>query len=247
MPQLTPEQCQREIERLQEDLERAQRTSKLAQDELQAFVYAASHDVKESLRSVSSYTQLMLRQPPDSPEFGEFAQYVNDGVRTAVAFLDRMNAYSRIDLSPRTATVNLSAIVQSVILKHQHAIRDAGAQVTFRDLGSVNVNEAQFTTLVDNLLDNALRYRGSAPPRVEIWSEETDDGVVFAVQDNGSGIKPEYSDAVFRPFKRLHAKGVSGIGLGLPAAAKIAAAHQGRIWVESDGESGSTFKVFLPF
>src|SRR5947209_15373790 len=99
MPEVSPEQYEHRIEALEQDLEQARRTSKLAQDELQAFVYAASHDVKESLRSVSSYTQLMLRQEPGSAEFAEFAQYVTDGVRTAVTFLDRMNAFSRIELS----------------------------------------------------------------------------------------------------------------------------------------------------
>jgi signal transduction histidine kinase len=71
--------------------------------------------------------------------------------------------------------------------------------------------------------------------------------VILAVSDNGSGIAPEYHQVVFQPFKRLHAKGVSGMGLGLAVAAKVAEAHHGRIWVESDGSNGSTFKVFLPY
>jgi light-regulated signal transduction histidine kinase (bacteriophytochrome) len=241
------EALQRELVQAQETAEQAQRLTKLAQNELQAFVYAASHDLKESLRSVSSHTQLMLRNAAAGENFTEFGPYITEGIKTAVAFLDRMNAFSRIELSPKTATVSLSALVQMAILRQQHFIRETGAQVTWRDLPSANVNEGQFTALIDHLLDNALRYRGSEPPRIEIWAEETDEGLIFAVGDNGPGIKPEYFDLVFQPFKRLHGKSESGVGLGLAVATKIAIAHQGRIWVESDGNSGSSFKVFFPF
>lgn len=241
------QESQRRIEQLEQDVAQAQRAGKRAQDELQAFVYAASHDVKESLRAVASYTQLMLRHAAAGEEFAEFGPYITEGIKTAVAFLDRMNAFSRIDLSPKMNSVSLAALVQMAILRQQHFIRETAAQVTWRDLPAANVNEGQFSAVIDHLLDNALRYRASEPPRIEIWAEETDDGIVFSVSDNGPGIKPEYFDMVFQPFKRLHGKSESGVGLGLAVAAKVALAHQGRIWVESDGESGSTFKIFLPF
>jgi light-regulated signal transduction histidine kinase (bacteriophytochrome) len=114
-------------------------------------------------------------------------------------------------------------------------------------LPEANVNEIQFTILFEELIENAIRYRDDAPPRIDILSEEAEDGHVISIRDNGMGIKPEYHRTVFQPFKRLHGKEISGIGLGLAICSKIASAHQGRIWVESEGANGSVFKITLPF
>lgn len=245
LAQLT--KLQDENARLREQLSAAEQAAEAAKQELQAFVYAASHDVKESLRSVSSYAQLLIRQAPPDPEFGEFGHFVMDGVKTAVNLLDRMNSFCRIDPNPRTSTTNLGVLVQLAVLKLQPSIRESGAQVTVEHLPDANVNEGQFTTVFENLIDNAIRYRSSETPRIIIAGEETDDGLLVSVQDNGSGIQPEYHEMVFAPFKRLHAKDVSGIGLGLAACRKILAAHGGRIWVESDGRNGSKFLLLLPY
>lgn len=234
-------------ERLREQVANAQSAAEAAKQELQAFVYAASHDVKEALRSVSSYSQLLIRQAPPDPEFNEFGKFVSDGVKTAVQLLDRMNAFSRIDPAPQRSNANLGVLAQLAVLKLQPYIRETGAQVVVEELPEANVHEGQFTTVFENLIDNAVRYRAQDPPKVRISGEEVEEGVSISVEDNGTGIAPQYHEFVFTPFKRLHAKDVSGVGLGLAACRKILNAHGGRIWVESDGKSGSTFRMFVPY
>lgn len=227
--------------------ERAEAAAASAKEELQGFVYAASHDVKEALRSVASYAQLLVRQAPADDELGEFGRYITDGVRSAVAILDRLNAYSRIDSNPRKMHLNLAIVAQMAILNQQRAIHDAEAKVTVGEMPEANINESQWTLLFDNLIDNALKYRGPEVPQIEITAEENDEGVEVSVRDNGPGVLPEYHQIVFRPFKRLHGKEVRGIGLGLSLCQKVAHAHHGRIWVESDGHHGSVFKILLPY
>jgi light-regulated signal transduction histidine kinase (bacteriophytochrome) len=236
-----------EIARLQAELKRSQSIARAATEELQGFVYAASHDVKEALRSVNSYSQLLVRHAPPDPELAEYGQFVSEGIRNAMAILDRMNMFARIDVSPRTAMLELAVPVQMAMVKLQPLITSAAADVSYRDLPQVNGSEPQLQLLFENLIDNGVKYRNGRPARVEITSEEADDGYVISVQDNGVGIKPEYHELVFQPFKRLHGKEIPGIGLGLAICSKIVTGHQGRLWVESDGTNGSTFKVLLPY
>lgn len=246
-PQVHPEDAAEEIVRLRAELKRSQSIAQAATEELQGFVYAASHDVKESLRSVNSYSQLLVRQAPPDPELAEYAQFVTDGVRHAIAILDRINMFARVDVSPRTSTLALAVPIQMAVLKLQPFISSSGASVAHNSLPDVNGNESQLQVLFENLIENAIKYRSEDPPCVDISSEETDDGHLILVRDNGVGIKPEYHQLVFRPFKRLHGKEIPGIGLGLAICTKITQGHQGRLWVESDGIKGSTFHLSLPY
>jgi light-regulated signal transduction histidine kinase (bacteriophytochrome) len=246
-PEVHPEDATEETARLRAELKRSQSIAQAAIEELQGFVYAASHDVKEALRSVNAYSQLLVRQAPPDPELAEYAQFVTDGVRSAIAILDRMNTFARIDVSPSAATLALVVPIQMAIVKLQPFISNAGASITYNSLPEANGSESQLQVLFENLIDNAIKYRGEDPPCVEISSEETDDGHLITVRDNGVGIKPEYHQLVFRAFKRLHGKEIPGIGLGLAICSKIAQGHQGRLWVESDGIKGSSFKLLLPF
>ncbi|MBV9085391.1 MAG: hypothetical protein JOZ62_22165 [Acidobacteriaceae bacterium] len=216
-------------------------------EELEDIVYAVSHDVKSALRSVSSYSQLLIRQSPAGEQTSQYGKFIADGIGSAVAIVDRLNTFTRIYRSPPRTNIALKVIVQMTLLKLQQQIRDSSAEISCRELPEVSVNESQFVLLFENLIENALRYRGTAPPRVEISAEETDDGYLISVADNGPGIEPRYHEFVFRPFKRLHGKDIPGTGLGLAMCSKIAAAHGGRIWVESDGRNGSTFKIAVPF
>ncbi len=228
--------------------EQAEAAATSAKEELQGFVYAASHDVKEALRSVSAYAQLLVRHVPADGELGEFGQYITEGVRVAVAIIDRLNTYSRIDVAPRKMMVKLGVIAQVAVLNQQRAIQQAEAKVSISaDMPEANINESQWTVLFDNLIDNAIKYRGTNQLHIEISGEETEDGIEVSVRDNGGGIQPAYQEMVFLPFKRLHGKDIPGVGLGLSFCRKIAHAHHGKIWVESDGQHGSVFKILLPY
>jgi light-regulated signal transduction histidine kinase (bacteriophytochrome) len=241
------EEALTEKAQLAEALADARAAADTAREELQGIVYAVSHDVKEALRSVSSYAQLLVRQQPDDPDTTEYARFITDGVRTATIFVDQLNAFSRIDPSARRTTISLAVVLQIALMRLSAAIRSSGTQISHRDLPEVSVNESQFVTVFENIIDNTMKYRGAEHPRIDITGEETDAGNVISIRDNGSGIEPQYRDLVFRPFKRLHGKNIPGIGLGLATCRKIVEAHEGKIWVESDGSSGSEFKILLPF
>jgi len=100
--------------------------------------------------------------------------------------------------------------------------------------------------MFQQIIGNALKFRGAEAPRIEVTAQEEPEQVVVSVHDNGPGVEPKYHEAVFTPFKRLHGREVPGTGLGLAMCRKIVHAHGGKIWVESDGQHGSTFKFTIP-
>jgi light-regulated signal transduction histidine kinase (bacteriophytochrome) len=142
--------------------------------------------------------------------------------------------------------VNLNSVVQWALLNLERSVRESGAQVVFSELPVVSVDESQMVQLFQNLLSNALKYRSGEVPRIEVASQETEGAHTISVRDNGIGIEPAYQKQIFTAFKRLHGREVPGTGLGLALCRKIVEGHGGRIWVESDGKRGSTFKFTLP-
>lgn len=234
------------LRKAQEQAERNLIAAQSATAELQHFVYAASHDLQEPLRSISTYTQLLHRDYAKDKQATEFAGFVNDGVTQMNALIRDLLTYSRTGNSGRRSSVNLSAPVQWALFKLATPIKETGASITHQDLPDVEIDDAQIAMLFENLLSNAIKFRGEAAPVVEISSEENGEGYTISVRDNGVGIDPRFHDQVFLPFKRLHGKNIPGTGLGLAICRKIVQAHGGRMWVESDGKAGSNFKFTLP-
>ncbi len=233
--------------KLERELEQTAQATKDAKEELQTFIYAASHDLKEPLRSISSYTQLLQRQGQQQGDTGDYYKFILDGVNAATTLIEQLLRLSRAGVSPRRSTVELAGPIQTALYKLAELVKNSGAIVSFQDLPTVSVDESQFTQVFENLIDNAIKYRGSGSLLIEISAEERDEGYVISVKDNGPGIEPAYHSQVFAPFKRLHGKNIPGAGLGLSMSRKIVEAHEGRIWVESDGKSGSDFKFSLPY
>ena len=234
------------LKKAQEQAERNLIAAQNATAELQHFVYAASHDLQEPLRSISTYTQLLHRDYAKDKQAGEFAGFVHDGVTQMNALIRDLLTYSRTGNPGRRNSVNLSAPVQWALFKLAAPIKEAGASITHQDLPDIEIDDAQIAMVFENLFSNAIKFRGEAPPVVEVSSEENGDGYTISVRDNGVGIDPRFHDHVFLPFKRLHGKNIPGTGLGLAICRKIVQAHGGRIWVESDGKTGSNFKFTLP-
>ena len=233
--------------KLERELEQAAQAAKEAKEELQTFIYAASHDLKEPLRSISSYTQLLQRQGQQQGDAGEYYKFILDGVNAATTLIEQLLRLSRAGVSPRRSTVELAAPIQTALYKLAELVKSSDAVVSLGDLPTVSVDESQFAQVFENLIDNAIKYRGGGSLLIEISAEEADEGFVISVKDNGPGIEPAYHSQVFAPFKRLHGKNIPGAGLGLSMSRKIVEAHEGRMWVESDGKSGSAFKFSLPF
>jgi chemotaxis family two-component system sensor kinase Cph1 len=126
-------------------------------------------------------------------------------------------------------------------------MRESGAEVVVDPLPIVQADETQMTQLLTNIVSNAIKYRGADPPRIRVFARSQVNDFVFAVEDNGIGIDPQYHDRLFQMFQRLHTKDeYPGTGIGLAISKKIVDRHGGKIWVESEGGKGATFYFSLP-
>lgn len=232
---------------LAQEVEFWKQQSASLRQELQSFVYAAGHDLKESLRSISSYTQLLTRTVPEDESIQVYAGFILDGVKSATTLIDTLVMLSRAGSSPSRSSVNLASCVHTALYKLSGEVSRTSAKITFQDLPQVSVNQADFDQVFERLIDNAIRYAGANTPVIQITGEEGSDGHLISLRDNGPGIEPKFHEEAFRPFKRLHGREISGAGVGLAVCRKIVEAHGGRFWVESDGTAGSTFKFSLPY
>ncbi|MCC6858788.1 MAG: PAS domain S-box protein [Bryobacterales bacterium] len=231
----------------------SQRTAELerSNEDLQQFAYVASHDLKEPLRTVTSYAQLLEQRYRNqlSPEAADILEYIVDGVRRMNALLDDLLGYSRT-IGPYqpapAARVELENVARLAISNLDAAIRESNAEVSFQALPVIEADSAQMLQLLQNLIGNAIKYRGPEPPRVYVSAERRGENWVISVKDNGIGIEPRYADRVFLPFKRLHGGEYPGTGIGLAICKKIVERHGGFIWVESQPGAGSTFYFTLP-
>jgi light-regulated signal transduction histidine kinase (bacteriophytochrome) len=234
------------LAKAQEECERNLGAARSANEELLQFSYAASHDLREPLRSVSTYAELLQRRYADDAQAKEFMSFIIDGVNRMYSLIESLLTYSRTGLPARRTPVNLNSVLQWALLNLESSLRESGAEVTFGDLPVVVVDEAQMVQLFQNLVSNALKYRRGDVPKIHVSSEEEPGGYLISVRDNGAGIEPRYHSQIFTAFKRLHGREVPGTGLGLAMCRKIVEGHGGRIWVESEGNQGSVFKFTLP-
>ena len=229
----------------EEECARTLEAARIASEELQVFSYGVSHDLKEPLRSISSYADLLQRHY-GGDEAAEFTSFITDGVQRVNALIENLLTYSRTGAPTRRTAIKLNAVVQWALLNLEHSVRESGAEITCGELPVIAVDESQMVQLFQNVLLNALRYRRGGVPKIEVFAEEGVDAYTIAVRDNGLGIEPRYHDQIFTAFKRLHGREVPGSGLGLALCRKIVEGHGGRIWVESEGTQGSVFKFTLP-
>ncbi|PSQ23029.1 histidine kinase, partial [Halobacteriales archaeon QS_9_67_17] len=234
----------------QQDLEETVSKLQQSNDRLKQFAYAASHDLQEPLRMVSSYLQLL-----EDRYGGELDEQARKYIDFAVDGADRMRAmvndllsFSRVEQADeRFESVDCDDVLRQVIADLQVQIEENDAEIDVGSLPTVRADSEQLEQLFDNLLANAIKYNDSAPPRVEIDAEERPDCWEFTFADNGIGIDPNKTDQIFEVFKRLHTdEEYSGTGIGLSLCQEIVEHHGGEIWVQSERGDGSTFHVTLP-
>jgi PAS domain S-box-containing protein len=225
------------------DLERSNR-------ELEQFASVASHDLQEPLRMVSSYTQLLEQRYGDKLDdtAREFIAFAVDGAKRMQRLINDLLEFSRVSTRGRPlGQVDANAVLGTVRVNLSVAIEEAGALVTNGELPTVVADQTQLSQLLQNLIGNAIKFHGAEPPRIHVAGCERPTEWVITVKDNGIGIEPKYFDRIFAIFQRLHvAAEYPGTGIGLAVCKRITERHGGRIWVESDPGSGSTFSFSLP-
>lgn len=218
-------------------------------EDLERFAYAASHDLKEPLRLIGSYVQLLQKRYRGKmgDDADEYIDYVVSSVKRMDELIGDLLAYSRVGTSDRNFEENdCDAILKWTIMNLQMAIRETGALVTYEPLPTVVGDQSQLVQLFQNLLGNAIKYRGDEPPQIHVSATIERDEWIFSVRDNGLGIEPKYHKQVFGIFKRLHGRERPGTGIGLAICQRIVERHGGRIWLESEPGRGSTFYFSIP-
>jgi PAS domain S-box-containing protein len=219
--------------------------------ELQQFAYVSSHDLQEPLRMVSSYTQLLAKryQGRLDSDADEFIAFAVDGCNHMQRLIRDLLAYSRAGTNGKELReVSCDDALQAALTNLRMTIEQSGAVVTHDSLPAVRTDETQLTQVFQNLVGNAIKYHGAEAPRVHVSAARTDGNEwIFSVRDNGLGIDPQYFEKIFILFQRLHGRAeFEGTGIGLAICKKILERLDGRIWVESQPEKGSTFYFALP-
>lgn len=215
-------------------------------EEMQHFVYAVNHDLRQPLRSILTNAQLLERKRPQDSELKEYTSPIIEGASEINTLIESLVNFSRVGTTQRRSLIRLDIVLQLALLKVQKLVKESNAQIRYRDLPEAEVDESQFAQVFEHLLANSIKYRGEEAPDIEVSAQEDTDAYKISVRDNGVGVKPDYHQAIFAPFKRLHGKEIPGVGLGLSICKKIVMAHGGKIWVESDGQKGSTFHFTVP-
>jgi light-regulated signal transduction histidine kinase (bacteriophytochrome) len=202
-----------------------------------------SHDLQEPLRMVTSYLGLLERHNRMEGKSREYMDYALEGASRMKELIDDLLAYSRVDTQRRRfEEVDMNQVLKRVLQNQGEFLEANHATVTADDLPIITADETQMVQILQNLVNNAVKFHGTKPPDVRISCEEQSVFWVLKVQDNGIGIPPQYRERVFEMFQRLHTRSeYDGTGIRLATSRRIAERHGGRIWVESDGSNGSTF------
>jgi two-component system CheB/CheR fusion protein len=228
-----------------------QRADELAASnvELERFAYIASHDMQEPLRMITSFLQLFKQKYEDQIDetAEQYIHYAMDGAERMKKLITDLLEYSRIGSNKEQfEEIDTNQLVKEVIAVFMNSIRESNAIVEFGNLPVINANKTQMFQLFQNLIGNALKYRGKETPRIYIEGTEEEKQYVFSVRDNGIGIKPMFFDKIFVLFQRLHHKNeYSGTGIGLTVCKKIVERHDGKIWVTSEPGIGSCFNFTI--
>lgn len=218
--------------------------------ELEKFAYIASHDLREPIRSIVGFTQL-LQKRFDAQMDNEAKEFLGNIINSA----QRMNTlvlglldYSRVSSNGKPfAAANLNEVLEKVQNDLNVMIGETGAVVSIEKLPTINCDELQIRQLFQNLISNGIKFRkANVFPRIRIAVQEKDGKQIFSVSDNGIGLDMKYSENVFHIFSRLHTSDkYPGSGIGLAVCKKIVERHNGKIWLESEIGKGTTFYFTL--
>jgi light-regulated signal transduction histidine kinase (bacteriophytochrome) len=247
------------VERKKLDLELRQTIERLnrtidelvkANSELERFVYLASHDLREPLRTLTLYGDLLMQEAG-----GQLNEEAKSYLNTMIGSSRRMEdlvldvlAYSRLNSHERKLVdVDIDVLVDRALENLKASILESGAKIEREDLPSLKVNDTEFIQVFQNLIGNAIKFRNGNQPVIQISSRKENDHWLFWVKDNGIGVDPKYHGKIFEIFQRLHGQDAyTGTGIGLAICRKVIENHGGRIWVESSPGAGAKFCFTVP-
>jgi PAS domain S-box-containing protein len=236
-------QSEKALKRYAEELERSNQN-------LERFAYIASHDLQEPLRMVAGYTQLLARRYAGQldQDADEFIAYAVDGASRMQELINDLLEYSRVGTRGNPfEPVETEQVIEQVFRNLQVAIEESQARITHDPLPRLMADKTQIIQLFQNLIGNAIKFRGNGALKIHVRAEEKQEDWHFAVCDNGIGIAPKYQKRIFQIFQRLHGRDeYEGTGIGLAVCKRIVERHGGRIWVESEPGEGSVFHFSMP-
>lgn len=214
--------------------------------ELERVAHVASHDLQEPLRMVSSFMELLKNKYGKQldEQAGEYINYAVNGANRMKSLIIDLQEFLTVNSNKEgNSETDMNEIVQNIILASADEIKSRGTEVIINKLPIVIANKTLIEQLVQNLINNALKYSKPEKPVILIDCDEKDAHFLFSVKDNGIGIEPKYTEKIFVLFQRLHTANESykGTGVGLAICKKIVERHGGSIWVESKQGKGSTF------
>ena len=242
----------------EEDLARKVEELARSNADLEQFAYVASHDLQEPLRMVAAYTQLLAERYRGKLDENadKFIGYASEGALRMQTLIQDLLAFSRVGRNGiACGRVDCDAAMEEVLKSLGPAIQESGAVVTHGELPAVWADRSQMAQVFQNLIGNAIKFRGKEPPAISVQAEKAGQHWLFSVSDNGIGIAPEYAENIFVVFQRLHARTeYPGNGIGLAICKKIVERNGGKIWVEAQAghgsdhgsNHGSIFKFTMP-
>jgi signal transduction histidine kinase len=218
--------------------------------DLQQFAYLASHDLQEPLQVIKGFLALFERRYKDKldEKAHELITFTIESAAGMQKLIKDLLEYSRVGTKGKEfKPADCSLILDRATSNLKVAIEESGAEVTHDSLPTVMADAVQLTSLFQNLIGNAIKFRGAEAPRVHVSAERNEDEWLFSVRDNGIGIETKYADTIFDVFQRLPSSSkCPGTGIGLAICKKVVGLHGGRIWVESKSGKGATFYFTIP-
>ena len=250
----TMELSSQELTEANERLSSQTEELKRSNNDLQRFAVVVSHDLKEPLRTISSFVQLILKkeQSKFSDTSVEYAGFVVESVNRMAALLDGLMRYSVIGRNGvEFESIELDNVLDSVQKNLYFKLHDKQGTVVYKNLPNINGNREQICQLFQNLIDNSLKFKNCTPPVIAVHSEPYRHNPNYhqiTVRDNGIGVKEEFKDKIFEIFKRLHSTEdqYEGSGVGLAVCKRIVEQHMGKIWVNTDYTGGFSVSFTLP-
>jgi light-regulated signal transduction histidine kinase (bacteriophytochrome) len=217
---------------------------------LKEFAYVASHDLKKPLQSIEGFAKLLARRCRGKldAKADELVEYIGSGVQRMQELIKDLLEYSQIGAKEKKfKPTDCSGVIEKAVGNLKAVIEESNAVMTYDELPTIMSDMSQMISLFQNLIDNAIKFRGEEAPRIHISAERKEDEWVFSIRDNGIGIDPKDSERIFGMFQRLHGStDYPGTGIGLAICKRIIEGHGGRIWVESEIGKGSTFYFTVP-